>query len=270
MIEGWAPIELNYVRKKTVREYYSRRAIDYDKQKARTWKSDVGFKAEILNEIIRAAREAGKGHGLEVGAGSGRVFLPLIKEAKLHIVGIDLSKGMLKLAKKKIVPYREESNLLLGDAEHLPFRDNAFSLLVCASTIHYLTSPEDALKEFSRVMKRKGIFVYGDVSVHEMDAKGFMDKLEKIISTAHGRYYKPSEMKRFIGEYGIRITTTKIIPYRKSYNSLIEDKANYFNIGSESLFRLIEESTTEQKALYGIDENEMTLFYTIMVGSKQE
>jgi len=188
------------IHKKLVQEYYSKRAIDYDRQKGRTWKAKIGFEAKILSEIVGAALTVGTGLGLEIGVGSGRVCLPLIKETKLSFVGIDLSKEMLKLAKRKMTTYRKKSNLLLGDAERLPFHDNIFNLLVCTSTLHYLTSPKRVLEEFSRVLKTKGVFIYGEVCMHEMDTSGFMDKLERTISPAHARYTKPSEIQRFIEE----------------------------------------------------------------------
>jgi len=255
--------------KRIVQRYYSRRASDYDKQKTRTWKSEIGFDAQITDEIVGAASIAGTGDGFEIGVGSGRVCIPLLKETRLHFAGIDLSKAMLKLAKKKVTCHREKSNLLLADAEHIPFLDETFNLVICMSTLHYFISPKGVLQETSRVLKRDGVFIYGDICVHEMDRTGFMDKLEKTISLAHGRYYKTSEMRRVIEKYGVRVTRTKIIPYRKQYTALIEDKANYFHIKPERLFRLIARSTETEKTLYKIDERQMTLFYMIIIGLKE-
>lgn len=256
-------------RKRIVQEYYSRRASDYDKQKARTWKSEIGFDTQITDEIVGAALAVGAGQSLEIGVGSGRVCIPLLRQTRLHFVGIDISNAMLKLAKRKLTCHREKSNLLLADAEYLPFRDEAFNLVICVSTLHYFISSELVLREISRVLKRKGVFIYGDVCMHEMDRTGFMDRLEKAISLAHGRYYKPSEMRKTIEKYGIRVIRTNIIPYRKPYTALIEDKASYFNIKPERLFRLIAKSTETEKTLYAIDEKQMTLFYTIIIGSKK-
>ena len=254
--------------KRMVQKYYSKRAFDYDKQKARTWKSRTGFDAQIFNEITKAALNAEKGTGLEIGIGSGRVCFYLIKETEHCFAGIDLSKEMLKLAKGKLTSYRKKSNLLLADAEYIPFQDNTFNLVICMSTLHYLASPKCALKEISRVLKKNGVFIYGDVCMHEEDVTSFMDRLERTISPAHAKYYKPSEMRRLIEKNGICVAKTKIISYRKSYASLIEDKARYFNIKSEKLFHLITESTEKEKELYKIDENQMTLFYMIMIGFK--
>lgn len=254
--------------KKIVQEYYSRRAGDYDKQKARTWKSETGFDAQITGEIVGAALAVGREDSLEIGVGSGRVCIPLLKETRLHFVGIDISKAMLKIAKRKLTCHREKSNLILADAEYLPFRNETFNLVICVSTLHYLNSVELVLQEISRLLKRKGVFIYGDICMHEMDTTGFMDKLEKTISLAHGRYYKTSQMRRTIEKYGIQITKIKIIPYRKPYTALIEDKANYFNIKPERLFRLIAKSTETEKTLYAIDEKQMTIYYTMIIGFK--
>ena len=255
---------------KIVQEYYSKRVSDYDGQKARTWKSEAGFEVEVLEEIIQAAHKAEAGFGLDAGVGSGRVFTPLIRETGLPLIGLDLSSEMLKVVKEKMGSIRKTFNLLLGDIEFLPFRNDSLSLLLCISTLHYFSSPSAALMEFSRVLKKGGIFVYGDVTIHEMDTDGFMDKLEKTISTAHGGYHRPSEVRSLIGECGIRVTKTKTIPYRKSYESLSEDKAKYFNVEPQTLQRFLRRATRKQRTLYGIKENEMTLFYTIISGLKKE
>jgi ubiquinone/menaquinone biosynthesis C-methylase UbiE len=75
--------------------------------------------------------------------------------------------------------YKQKFNLLLGDAEHLPFRNKVFDALICISTLHYLPSLQTSLEEFSRTLKKRGVFVYGDVTMHEQDRKSFLDKLEK-------------------------------------------------------------------------------------------
>lgn len=255
--------------KKIVRQYYSKRASDYDRQKARTWKSELGFEVEVLKEIMQAARKAEAGLGLDAGVGSGRALAPLTKETGLPLIGLDLSREMLKLAGKKIGSFAKMSDLLLGDIEFLPFRNDSFNLLLCISTLHYFSSPRVALMEFSNVLKKGGIFIYGDVTTHDMDTGRFMDKLEKTISTAHGGYYRPSEVRSLMEECGIHVTKIRTIPYRKSYESLSEDKAKYFNVEIQTLQKFLQEATGKQRTLYGIGENEMTLFYTIISGLKR-
>jgi len=255
-------------RKKLVQQYYSRRARDYDWQKARTWKNEAGFGTAVLNEIIGAALWTETGLGLEVGIGSGRVSLPLVKETKLRVVGLDLSKEMLRLVKRKICHSEARVDLLLGDAEHLPFRSESFNLLLCISTLHYFDSPHDSLREFSRVLKTSGVFIHGDVTTHEMDTEEFMNRLEKMLSPAHGRYHRASEMKKLLEELRFQLTKTKTIPYRKRYASLVEDKGRYFHVKPCRVSKFIGKATKKQKAVYEMNKDEMTLFYSIICGTK--
>jgi len=253
--------------KKTVQNYYSKRAENYDSQKARTWKSKNGFSPKILKEIMKAASEAKFGWGLEVGIGSGRISFPLTRKTKLHIVGIDISKEMLKLAIKKARGKRSLS-LVQADAEFLPFCPNAFSLLICVSTFHYFPSQRNILTEFNRVLKKDGIFIHGDITLHEEDSEAFMETLEKTISLAHKKYFKPSEMKMLLENFGIQPKKVVTISYKKTYEALWEDKAKYFNIKPQQLYETVACASTKEKALYEIGLKDIKLFYTLIIGRK--
>jgi ubiquinone/menaquinone biosynthesis C-methylase UbiE len=261
---------MSITRKKIVQAYYSQRACDYDKQKSRTWKSLLGFKVQILDEIVDTMRQLKERVVLEVGVGSGRTALPLMRKMSLELVGIDLSKEMLNIARLKMSNYKQKFSLLLGDAEHLPFRNDTFTSIICISMLHYLAFPEAGLEEFSRVLKGNGVLVYGDVTLHEQDDEGFLDRLEKTISHAHAKYWKPSEMKKLMESGGFRVDRVEVIPYKKSYKALIEDKARYFDVEPRFLYERLNEATEEERTLYGIENDSITLFYTLIKGTKQK
>ena len=261
---------MSMAHKKIIQRYYSERVHDYDKQKTRTWKSKLGFEAKILNEIVSAVSQVKDGLMQEVGVGSGRVMLPLVKEIASQFVGLDLSKEMLQIAQMKMSTYKQKINLLIGDAENSPFRKNVFDVIICMSTLHYFSSPKTSLEEISRTLKKRGVFLYGDVTMHESDHGNFLDKLEKTISYVHGKYGKPSEMKELIESCGIQIDKVKVIPYKKSYASLYEDKAQYFDVQPQSLYEKIDEATENERKLYGIKKKQMTLFYTLIKGVKRD
>lgn len=71
------------------------------------------------------------------------------------------------------------------------------------STLHYFTFPQQVLENFSKALKKNGVLVYGDVTMHEQDYEGFLDMLERAISYAHAKYCRPSEAKRWIENCGI-------------------------------------------------------------------
>jgi ubiquinone/menaquinone biosynthesis C-methylase UbiE len=256
--------------KKIVQIYYSERAHDYDRQKSRTWKSKTGFLTKIIDKIVGAVCGSNKEFILEVGVGSGRVALPLMRKAASQFIGLDLSREMLEVAKMKMSAYGQKLSLLVGDAKCLPFREQVFDAVICVSTLHYVAFPEVILKNISMTLKRKGVFVYGDVTMHEQDHRGFLDKLEKAISYAHVRYCRPSEIKKCIENCGISVEEMEVIPYKKSYGALIEDKAQYFNVKPQVLYKKLREASEKEKNLYDIEENQMTLFYTLITGRKRE
>jgi len=257
------------VRKKIIQEYYSRRAIDYDKQKARTWKSEVGFGAVILNQVIDDLTGLENKPILEIGIGSGRVGFPLLKNVRPWLVGLDLSKEMLSLAKARMSSHKQKFDLILGDAEHLPFINGVFDAIVCISTMHYFAFPERSISEFSRTSKERGLFVYGDLTMHELDNCRFLDALERTLSKAHARYYKPSEAKKLLGNHGFHISKTKVFPYRKSCLALMEDKGTYFDVKTEALNECIQEASEDEKQLYFVNSSGLTLFYSLIIAIKE-
>jgi len=85
---------------------------------------------------------------LEVGVGTGRIALPLQKRG-FDLVGADLSKGMLQKARAKGL-----RNLLLGDADQLPFADKTFDGVILAHVIHLLDDPSKTFGRLARIAKK--------------------------------------------------------------------------------------------------------------------
>jgi ubiquinone/menaquinone biosynthesis C-methylase UbiE len=251
-------------RKKLIQEYYSERSKDYDQQKSRTWKSNLGFPHEVLAELSAAISSLPNKLVVEVGVGSGRNALPLLEKTNTRLVGLDLSKEMLKLAKMKMSPFEKCFDLILADAEHLPFANHVFDAVICMSTMHYFTSQGRSLQKFGNVLKESGALVYGDLIVQEEDNQGFLQRLEKTLSKAHVRYHKPSQMKTLMEKNGFVVSKMKTIAYQKTFKALMEDKGKYFGITPENLHEIIEGAAVQAKEHYALTNAEMTLFYTVI------
>ena len=249
--------------KEIIKEYYAKRASNYDKQKARTWKSKLGFKKEILGKIMYRILEKKPKFGLEVGFGSGRIGLKIVKRFNLDLIGLDISKQMLILAKQKNFPGRK-LHLIVGDADYLPFPNETFDLLLCISVLHYMPSLNKTLEEFSRVMKQNGLLVYGDVTRHELDSKGFIERMERALSPAHWKYYTPDQMREKLKQYNFKIMVTEIFKYRKSYTALIQDKAQYFEGRINAFKKVLESANKTERNLYEMGDKDLTLYYTLI------
>jgi ubiquinone/menaquinone biosynthesis C-methylase UbiE len=257
-------------RKKLIREYYSKRSTEYDLQKSRTWETRKGFGNEVFDELLNALEGFRNRLLLEVGVGTGRNALPLIERVKPHLLGLDLSREMLKQAKAKMLSFREGLDFILADGEHLPFVSHAFDAVICMSTLHYFTFQARILKGFRKTLKEDGTLVCGDLSVHEADNRGFFEGLERTLSKAHARYLKPSRMEKLIEKQGFRISKTKTIAYRKAYDALMEDKGRYFDVAHETFTLYLEGAQAEAREQYALGNTEMTLFYTIITAKEHD
>ena len=101
---------------------------------------------------------------LELGCGTGRVALPVVK-AGATLVGVDFSAPMLARARRRLIRARLTHRALLvrGDIRQLPFRSrNGFGLVMAPyGILQSLTSERDlqaTLKSVARVLRPGGLF----------------------------------------------------------------------------------------------------------------
>ena len=129
------------------RRVWNQAAPGYDRQIAffeRTWFSGG---REWLGQRSR-------GEVLEVAVGTGR-NLPFYA-GEVSIAGVELSPGMLSLARRRAAELGREADLREGDAEQLPFADASFDTVVCALGLCTIPSPVTAVAEMYRVLRPGG------------------------------------------------------------------------------------------------------------------
>lgn len=114
---------------------------------------------------------------LDAGCGTGLVGEYLAKAGPMIIDGIDLSSHMLKEA-ERIGVYRD---LILGDlTETIDKPNEAYDIVTCCGTFtHGHVGPDPALREFVRVIKKKGIVV-ATILQDLWLSKGFKAEVEKL------------------------------------------------------------------------------------------
>jgi len=94
---------------------------------------------------------------LDVGCGAGFLSNSLALQG-LQVTGIDMSEESLRVAKK----YDETKSVeyLFSDAYRMPFPDQHFDVLTAMDFLEHIDRPVDMIKEFSRVLKPNGIFIF--------------------------------------------------------------------------------------------------------------
>jgi demethylmenaquinone methyltransferase/2-methoxy-6-polyprenyl-1,4-benzoquinol methylase len=95
---------------------------------------------------------------LDVATGTAAVAIELAQKTGARVVGIDQSPEMLAAARGRIVcaGLSERVELVEGNAEQLPFPDNAFDALTFTYLLRYVGDPAATLSELARVVRPGG------------------------------------------------------------------------------------------------------------------
>ena len=98
---------------------------------------------------------------LDVATGTGDLAVAAAKIDVDEIIGLDISKGMLALAKKKIVRKKLSNKISfeLGDSENLRFDDHTFDAATVAFGVRNFGDLEKGMSEIYRVLNKDGKFV---------------------------------------------------------------------------------------------------------------
>ncbi len=140
--------------KEKIREYWDSRCTSYDRSPGHSSLPEV-WKDFLGNLFERRMRI------LDVGTGTGFIAL-LLAELGHEVVGLDISEGMLGVAREKAKKAGLDVDFQLGDAENLPFNDASFDAVICRHLLWTLPNPEKAVREWVRVVGDGGRVVVID------------------------------------------------------------------------------------------------------------
>lgn len=104
----------------------------------------------LRRRLVRGA----SGNILEVAIGTGRNLR--YYKTDCHIVGVDISSQMLKVARERAAKLHMNVLFCLGDAEALPFHDRSFDTVVSSLSACTFPNPLRALQEMARVCQTDG------------------------------------------------------------------------------------------------------------------
>ena len=117
-----------------------------------------GLSEQTLGRLIPmvAAELAAAERVLEVGVGTGRIALPLLREG-VNVVGVDISSEML--VRLRMNAGGLQPPLALADALHLPFPEHTFGGAVAAHVLHLVPRWTTAVDEIMRVVVPGGVLI---------------------------------------------------------------------------------------------------------------
>ena len=129
---------------------------------AKTYDTDKNGKhaRNLYQHVIDTLSTLQFSNVLDVGCGTGEILSAIgALYPTVSLLGIDISQEMLKQAKSKEI---DNVKLYLGDAEHLPFENARFNVLICTDSFHHYPKPQRAIDEFCRVLQNNGHILLAD------------------------------------------------------------------------------------------------------------
>jgi DNA-binding transcriptional ArsR family regulator len=153
-----ACLNRDFSRLQQVRDVRARQAQEYFHTVADSWDSIRSLyvpQAQVEKKLLDIIGDQPVQEMLDIGTGTGRI-LEILSPRVRRGVGIDLSKGMLAVARSNIEG-KGLTNIHVrkGDMYQLPIEDSSVDLAVLHMVLHYSDDPLEVIREAARSIPRK-------------------------------------------------------------------------------------------------------------------
>ena len=189
-------------------EFYEREAEVYDDVR---FSSPVGKLVDaIQREIVLRLCDLNDGDFvLDLGTGTGRFAMELAKNGAT-VVGLDPSRSMIELAREKSIRQRVygNMNLIIADADKLPFKRCSFQYCVSINVLNHIPDYKSVLVEIASVLKEKGQLVanFPNMQGLYLPVAVFVNFCKRaLFSDVYSRWFTLSEVKNSLFKVGLRV-----------------------------------------------------------------
>lgn len=111
------------------------------------------------------------------------------KYKKANVIGVDFSKEMLNIARKKY----PKIDFVYADCMDLPFQNGTFDLATISFGLRNTENYEKTISEIKRVLKNGGIFVHLDFDKKSRFANFIFEKIVKTLKSTDYEYLLQSK-----------------------------------------------------------------------------
>jgi ubiquinone/menaquinone biosynthesis C-methylase UbiE len=198
------------------RRYYDAEAEAYDGNRYGTIAGQrvATFHKKVLNDLMlnTLPKEAAV---LEMGCGTGRL-LGHLGEHGYQLHGVDMSAGMLAIARRRLVEARNpiRVELHLADAAALPFPDAKFDGVYSILVLNLMPNYEEAFREVARVLKPGGLFVFNVPNLASIYFLGglYVNARRRTIGSneaghRYSHWFTPREWRDSLLKFNFRVDT---------------------------------------------------------------
>jgi len=117
---------------------------------------DVGAERWFLSQpLTRALESIPAPLVLDVATGTGRLPRALLRQPTFEgrVIGLDLSRCMLREAVRRTAQFANHLTYIWQDARRLPFDDETFDAVTCLEALEFTPNPRAVMAELVRVLR---------------------------------------------------------------------------------------------------------------------
>ncbi len=195
---------------------------------------DQSWRRKVIKRVIDHQPET----VLDVATGTGDLVIALAASRAKELIGLDISKGMLKTGEQKIRDKQLQDRIKMqhGDAEAIPYADDHFDAITVAFGVRNFENLEKGLKEMRRVLKPGGLVVILETAVPtKFPFKQFYKLYSNNLLPLIGRLFsKDRSAYQYLSE------SASVFPYGEAFNNIlrnsgfiqVEDMPQTFGVAS--------------------------------------
>ncbi len=207
-----------------------------------------GLKA--TEELVKSCNISKDKRVLEVGCGVGLTLYYVSRKYGCRIVGLDVLEDMIKEALRKVRKYGidEKVDLVMADAQNLPFREESFDTIFGESVNVFIKDKLKAMKEYASVVKQGGYVGFNEgtwIRLSPVNVRKYLFKLSSMVLETYGKWVK------LLADSGLKVVFTKV--YRIKYSDELTS-IKLYGIGNSLKvilkFMFLFMKSCETKAIY--------------------
>ncbi|MBZ5553460.1 MAG: methyltransferase domain-containing protein [Acidobacteriia bacterium] len=186
--------------KQRIQEEFTKQARAYASS------ADIHDPARLLR-LVSAVDPSPNSRVLEIATGPGYVALSFAAHCR-EVVGVDITAAPLAIAEEtRLARGLNNVSFRLADADHLPFSDGEFDVVVCRLAFHHFEAPETALQNMTRLCRVDGTVAVEDLAVSEHPQRAeYQNRFERLRDPSHVKARTMSELLSMFTANDLEVT----------------------------------------------------------------
>lgn len=200
----------------------------------------ISFGTDVTwrKRVVAILRKKNPANILDIATGTGDLAIQLAATGATEIIGLDISRGMLEVGRKKVLVRQlgDKVRMVQGDSEDLQFEDDHFDAVTVAFGVRNFEDLEKGLSEIYRVLKPGGTLVILETAVPTKAPykQGYKWYTQYILPAIGKLFSRDKSAYAYLSE------SAAVFPHGKAFNNIlgkigfiaIENRPQTFGVAS--------------------------------------